>query len=71
MCTLPVEACLTSSRVQYQKFGVRTYEVFTKLVKFEFDSCSGIGNFTSMNVAVSEKRLVNPYSANVENRVSS
>jgi len=54
----PVQACLTSSRLQYQQGGVRTYEVFTKLVRFGFDSCIGIGNFTSMNVAVSEKRLV-------------
>jgi len=34
------------------------YEVFTKLVRFGFDFCIGIGNFASMNVAVPEKRLV-------------
>jgi hypothetical protein len=48
----PIQGRLTSSRLQYQQGGVRMYEVFTKLVRFGFDSCIGIGNFTSVNVAV-------------------
>jgi hypothetical protein len=33
------------------------YEVVTKLVTFGYDYCSCLGDFSSMNVDVSEKRL--------------
>lgn len=48
----PVQAGFTAWRLQYQQGDVRTYELFTKLVRFGSDSCTCLVNFASMNVVV-------------------